>query len=58
MQSLKDLTLTVSKKEAVFFFLNEKICQLSALNMCENKKKYWYIHDLFAVINKLYNISI
>ena len=29
---------------------NEKICRLSPLNMCKNKKE-WYIHDLLNIIN-------
>ena len=48
MQSLKDLAVTVSKKNAMlkyfsnnnnhYYFSNEEICQLCSLNMCENKK--------------------
>ena len=51
MQRLKDLTLTVSEKKATLkFFSNEEICQLSSMNMCENKK-YWYIHDIIDTIS-------
>ena len=55
MQSLKDLALMVSEKKP--FFLNDEICQLSPLNMCEkqtnkqtNKQKQWHIHGLLDVI--------
>ena len=51
MQSLKDLALSCQRKKANFnFFPNEKICQLSPLNICKTQK-YWYIHDLLDVIN-------
>ena len=45
MQSLKDLTLMVSKKRPMlkvfflFFFLNKEICQLFPLIVCESYKK-------------------
>ena len=58
MQSLKDLAYMVSKKKAkVKVFSNKEICQLSPLNMCENKKSC-YIQDLLGITPKRTNFKL
>ena len=43
MQSLKDLTLMLSKKKQMLkFFSYQEICQLSPLNMCKKSKEVVY----------------
>ena len=58
MQSVKNLTRTVSVKKPTREFLsNQETHQSSPLNMCESQK-YRYIHDLLDVLNNPTNFQL